>query len=135
MILNEKLASGTECLNAMLLCHALCKDTKLLDQLPVKNDCGCDWVDFVSTPHYVEINKENCAVMTPEVGGVNSTEALAVSALLDIYCVDCDEMGRAFPELQVSFQFSHKLSASITWAILDVYKVDLRHFTSAVDSN
>lgn len=41
------------------------------------------------------------ATMSIEAGGINSTIPLAVGARLDLPVVDCDGMGRAFPELQM----------------------------------
>ncbi len=41
------------------------------------------------------------AVFSAEIGGLNSCTSLAVGAHLDLPVVDCDTMGRAFPELQV----------------------------------
>lgn len=42
------------------------------------------------------------AVMPFEAGGGNGLEPLAVGARLRVPVVDCDLMGRAFPEVQVS---------------------------------
>ena len=42
------------------------------------------------------------AVMAGEVGGGNGIEPLVVGARLGLPVVDCDLMGRAFPELQAS---------------------------------
>lgn len=39
--------------------------------------------------------------MSAEIGGLNGIEPLLVSADLDIPTIDCDCMGRAFPELQM----------------------------------
>ena len=41
------------------------------------------------------------AITCGEIGGSNSMEPLIYGAYHDIVIVDCDEMGRAFPELQV----------------------------------
>ena len=40
-------------------------------------------------------------VFSVETGGFNSCTSLAVAADLDIPVVDCDTMGRSFPEIQV----------------------------------
>ena len=42
------------------------------------------------------------AITCYEIGGSNSMEPLIYGAYHDIVIVDCDEMGRAFPELQVA---------------------------------
>ena len=42
-----------------------------------------------------------CAIMAAEIGGFNSIEPLIAGAELDVPILDCDGMGRAFPELQV----------------------------------
>ena len=39
--------------------------------------------------------------MSAEIGGANAIEPLEVAAMLNLPVVDCDGMGRAFPELQV----------------------------------
>ena len=41
------------------------------------------------------------AVACGEIGGSNAMEPLIYGATHNIITVDCDEMGRAFPELQV----------------------------------
>ena len=38
--------------------------------------------------------------MPAEIGGTNALEPLIVAADLDIPVIDCDGMGRAFPQLQ-----------------------------------
>ena len=43
------------------------------------------------------------AVMSAEIGGMNALEPLVVSARTGLPVVDCDGMGRAFPELQVRY--------------------------------
>ena len=45
--------------------------------------------------------REVCAVMPMEAGGVNSMLPIAAAARLGLPMVDCDGMGRAFPELQM----------------------------------
>lgn len=42
-----------------------------------------------------------CAVIAGEIGGLNSIEPLIAGSELDVPILDCDGMGRAFPELQV----------------------------------
>ncbi len=45
--------------------------------------------------------KKAVATMSIEAGGINSTIPLAVAARLGVPVVDCDGMGRAFPEIQM----------------------------------
>lgn len=47
------------------------------------------------------LGKEIYAVMPMEAGGVNSMLPIAAAARLGLPMVDCDGMGRAFPELQM----------------------------------
>lgn len=47
------------------------------------------------------LGKSVYAVMPMEAGGVNSMLPIAAAARLDLPMVDCDGMGRAFPELQM----------------------------------
>ncbi len=73
--------------------------------------------------------KDGCsAVCGAEIGGLNSTEPLAISAAFNVPCLDADGMGRAFPELQVKrlgFPTGEKgMAISISWwrrASLQVY--------------
>jgi len=48
-----------------------------------------------------QLGRQADATMPTEVGGINSTIPLFVSAMLDIPVVDADGQGRAFPELQM----------------------------------
>jgi DUF917 family protein len=48
-----------------------------------------------------KIGKRTAATMSIEAGGINSTIPLTVSARLGIPIVDCDGIGRAFPEVQM----------------------------------
>ncbi len=47
------------------------------------------------------LGQEIAATMSIEAGGLNSVTPVAVAARLRIPMVDCDGMGRAFPELQM----------------------------------
>ena len=47
------------------------------------------------------LGKPIYAVMPMEAGGVNSMLPIAAAARLGLPMVDCDGMGRAFPELQM----------------------------------
>lgn len=48
-----------------------------------------------------QLGRSASAVMTPEIGGLNSTIAFTVAAARGIPVVDADMVGRAFPELQM----------------------------------
>ncbi len=63
-----------------------------IEDLPVQSTSGKE------TPKIV-------AVMSAEIGGLNSMEPLVVAAKTGLPVVDCDGMGRAFPELQVELVF------------------------------
>ena len=56
-------------------------------------------------------NNRIAAVMGMEIGGLNSTEPLVVGAELDLPVLDCDMMGRAFPELQMCTPFMYDCPA------------------------
>ena len=52
------------------------------------------------------------AVMSIEAGGMNSIRPIYVGARLGIPVVDCDGMGRAFPEIQMTVLSAQGISAS-----------------------
>ena len=52
------------------------------------------------------------ATMSIEAGGMNSIRPIYVGARLGIPVVDCDGMGRAFPEIQMTVLTAHGISAS-----------------------
>ena len=52
-------------------------------------------------------DKTVAGVMGMEIGGLNSMEPLIIGAELDLPILDCDGMGRAFPELQMISQFMY----------------------------
>lgn len=58
------------------------------------------------------LGKEIFATLPIEAGGVNSMIPIAVAARLGIPLVDCDGMGRAFPELQMVTFHLHDVSAT-----------------------
>ena len=65
---------------------------------------GAVYVDQYSPPPTCDSGNEPVsitAITCGEIGGSNSMEPLIYGAYHDIVIVDCDEMGRAFPELQV----------------------------------
>ncbi len=56
-----------------------------------------------SSKHDVTLGGKNIvAVFSAEIGGFNGFTGPACAAELDLPLVDCDTMGRAFPELQVN---------------------------------
>ncbi len=52
------------------------------------------------------------AAMSIEAGGMNSIRPIYIGARLGIPVVDCDGMGRAFPEIQMTVLTAHGISAS-----------------------
>ncbi len=70
--------------------------TVIVEKLP-KGD------EIIKSFHALEsyLGQEITATMSAEVGGLNSVTPLTVAARLRIPLVDCDGMGRAFPELQM----------------------------------
>lgn len=63
--------------------------------------------------HFFKIpaDKKIVAVMSAEIGGMNSIEPLILGAKLELPVVDCDGMGRAFPELDMFVPHIHGLPA------------------------
>ncbi len=70
--------------------------TVIVEKLP-KGD------EIIKSFHALEsyMGQEITATMSAEAGGLNSVTPLTVAARLHIPLVDCDGMGRAFPELQM----------------------------------
>ena len=58
------------------------------------------------------IGREPRATMSIEAGGMNSIRPLYIAARLSLPVVDCDGMGRAFPEIQMTVLTAHGISAS-----------------------
>jgi uncharacterized protein len=58
------------------------------------------------------LGKPISAVMSVEAGGLNSTTPFTVAATLGLPLVDCDGMGRAFPEIQMVTMTLHGISAT-----------------------
>ena len=52
------------------------------------------------------------ATMSIEAGGMNSIRPIYLGARLGLPVVDCDGMGRAFPEIQMTVLTAHGISAS-----------------------
>ncbi|KAI8481502.1 hypothetical protein Bbelb_407950 [Branchiostoma belcheri] len=110
----EKLCSGNETRNALQcvqdLCAARYNNGQLSgkDGVEVKSGDGVIYIDDyrpaqTNTGQDVRI----VAVMSAEIGGLNSMEPLVVGAALDLPVVDADGMGRAFPELQMFGPFMY----------------------------
>ncbi|KAJ8044586.1 hypothetical protein HOLleu_07369 [Holothuria leucospilota] len=108
---NEKFASGREMVEALECIEKILK-TDLLDennkkQLDVKEDGNITYIThFDLTPlEGTQTNtRDIVALMCLEIGGSNATETLCAGADMGLPVLDCDGMGRAFPELQSSFQ-------------------------------
>ena len=58
------------------------------------------------------LGREPRATMSIEAGGMNSIRPIYVGARLGIPVVDCDGMGRAFPEIQMTVMGARGISAS-----------------------
>ncbi|MDI3534834.1 MAG: uncharacterized protein PWQ82_1199 [Thermosediminibacterales bacterium] len=58
------------------------------------------------------LNKDIYATVPIEAGGVNSMIPIAVAASLGLPLIDCDGMGRAFPELQMVTYHLYDISAT-----------------------
>jgi DUF917 family protein len=59
--------------------------------------------EFVPAVEALErhLGQETHAIMSAEVGGLNSTIPIATAAMMDLPLVEADGMGRAFPEVQM----------------------------------
>ena len=81
--------------------------TVMVEKLPN----GDDFVNaFEAVSKY--IGKPVKATMTIEAGGLNSVVPIYVAARLRLPMVDCDGMGRAFPELQMVTHTLHGISST-----------------------
>ena len=67
------------------------------------------------------------AITCGEIGGSNSMEPLIYGAHHDMVIVDCDEMGRAFPELQVALFKQYALENTVAF-LFRMYGVHLLPF-------
>ena len=81
--------------------------TVLTEKLPAGDDVIRA---FQSLGRYT--GREPRATMSIEAGGMNSIRPIYVGARLGIPVVDCDGMGRAFPEIQMTTLTAHGISAS-----------------------
>ena len=70
------------------------------EQLPSGSECL-----FAIDAIEAHLSKKVTAVFSGEIGGANGLRNLLVGALKVIPCVDCDNMGRAFPRLDQKLPF------------------------------
>ncbi|XP_041468629.1 uncharacterized protein LOC121418693 [Lytechinus variegatus] len=115
-VLIEKLVSGTEiprgltCLQDILSANP---DDVRHQAAPLENAESSlnDGLVFVKDYTMCSSNSTSdkiCAILSAEIGGLNSIEPLITGADLDVPILDCDGMGRAFPELQMFLPTIHK---------------------------
>ncbi|KAJ8044384.1 hypothetical protein HOLleu_07117 [Holothuria leucospilota] len=106
----EKVCSGQEVAQSLEVLHKVLKSgigTKNSEQrnkVIVQKDDGIEYVtdfDPSSLEETVGADAGIVALMSAEIGGCNAMEPLCVAALLGVPVLDCDGMGRAFPELQM----------------------------------
>lgn len=58
--------------------------------------------------------KKPTGIYSAEIGGSNGLMGLVVAALKQVFCVDCDGMGRAYPRLDQLLSFIHNLPVTPT---------------------
>ncbi|XP_052233784.1 uncharacterized protein LOC127846524 [Dreissena polymorpha] len=113
LIAHEKLMAGNELEGALQSMLELYEngnyndadgDLHVTDDTDVKVGDGVVYID--NYPPKTRVGR-SClaAVMSCEVGGLNCMEPLRVAAELGVPVLDCDGMGRAFPELQMFTPF------------------------------
>ena len=118
LVIYEKLMSGNESRGALESMQDMYNEREYSDGKAM-NDIGIK-VEKANGATFVENyeltkkqdnfrlgDKRIAAVMGMEIGGLNSTEPLVVAAELDLPVLDCDMMGRAFPELQMVTPFMY----------------------------
>ncbi|XP_045192722.2 uncharacterized protein LOC123549023 [Mercenaria mercenaria] len=117
--LYEKLIAGNETVDALECMQDLFrvggfKDGKLTnkDGVDIKTKDGVTYIDDYRVNAREKSDestnmgdKKIVALMSAETGGMNSIVPLVVGAALDLPILDCDGMGRAFPELQMMTPF------------------------------
>jgi DUF917 family protein len=81
--------------------------TVMVEKMPNGNDIVNA---FKAVSKY--LNKPVRATMSIEAGGLNSVMPIYVAARLRVPMVDCDGMGRAFPEIQMVTNTLHGLTAT-----------------------
>lgn len=113
VILYEKLVSGNEIVGALQCMQDLYQftnysngDLEMPNGIEVKVDNGIKYIDDF-TIHASSLSstdlgeKKIIGLMSAEIGGMNGIESLITSATMGIPVLDCDGIGRAFPELQM----------------------------------
>lgn len=119
LILYEKLVSGTETVGALQCMQDIYtvgkyKNGKLMNHegVNIKEEEGITYIDDYQVRDALKNSsstsigdKKIVALMSAEIGGMNCIEPLIVGASLDLPVLDCDGMGRAFPELQMFTPF------------------------------
>ncbi|XP_053401722.1 uncharacterized protein LOC123549025 [Mercenaria mercenaria] len=119
VIMYEKLIAGNETVGALECMQDLYsvggyKDGKLTnkDGVDIKMKDGVTYIDDYKANSGVKFDantnmgdKKIVALMSAEIGGMNCIEPLITGAALDLPVLDCDGMGRAFPELQMFTPF------------------------------
>ncbi|KAL4235016.1 hypothetical protein ACF0H5_006654 [Mactra antiquata] len=119
LVMYEKLVAGNETTGALEgLMHLYQKRKykdgalKNADGVKIESGNGVEYVEdykvseVPSKGNDTDVDKPNIvALMSAEIGGLNSIEPLLVGAMLDLPVLDCDGMGRAFPELQMFTPF------------------------------
>lgn len=58
------------------------------------------------------LSKNIAGIYSAEIGGANGLMGLLVAAKKQVPCIDCDQLGRAFPCLNHCVRFIHKLPAT-----------------------
>ncbi|XP_052817267.1 uncharacterized protein LOC128243507 [Mya arenaria] len=120
LIFYEKLITGNEtvgalqCMQDLYLCgdyDTEACDLRNKDGVEVKKEDGVVYIDNYTKraeSGHKQIGKTNIvAIMSCEIGGMNCLEPLIVGAELELPILDCDGMGRAFPELQMFAPFMY----------------------------
>ncbi|XP_052062150.1 uncharacterized protein LOC127702117 [Mytilus californianus] len=118
-VISEKLVSG-EILTALRCMKDLYAvgqyqdgDLHIKDGVDIETGIGCTFIkDYATISERdsgsitnLEGKKNIVGLMGAEIGGLNAIEPLLVGAELGLPVLDCDGMGRAFPELQMLCPF------------------------------
>ncbi len=97
--------SSCSSLNRLLFCqYSHTRQNDFLTDFEKKQEYGATYVDQYDPPARERSSSATyriSAVTCGEIGGANSMEPLIYGAHKNKLVVDCDGMGRAFPELQV----------------------------------
>ena len=87
------------------------EEIKVTNGVEVETEGGATFIENYKLTRKQETfrmgDKTVAGVMGMEIGGLNSMEPLIIGAELDLPILDCDGMGRAFPELQMISQFMY----------------------------